>query len=390
MDKLQTGQGPSKQTISAYQAFSLVFSTLYGVGVLSLPRDVAEASGNDMVWVIVAAGIVVGIFIMIISVLCRRFPKLTLVQFVPLILGSDKRKKLGLILSIPIFFALAGFWVFGISISVRVFGEAVVNAVLLRTPIEAVMMILLLSSAIGAGSELGIIAKFNEFLLPFNFIPFFIMVIALYQHGKVPNLLPLFEINWPMFLKAVLTATFSYAGFKVMLMFSGYYQDPQKTFKAHLYAIVAVIFSYWYLCLTALSVFGKDELNRVLYPVLEVVKNVEVRGVLFERLESAILALWLIAVFTTVLNLHAALVEMVMQLFRLEGRYRRWIAFAFSPLLFGLGLIPKNMEELAVIANWVGIYEFSLSIAFVFLTIVAVIRKKKGEVPDETETISSQ
>jgi spore germination protein len=383
MNQQQLTDG-KKYNITPYQAFSIIFSTMFGVGALSLPRDVTEASGNDMSWMIIICGFFVGISIALLTSLCMRFPRQTIVQFAPEILGSRRFKWLGKGLSIIVLLAIAVYLVSGIFISVRIFGEAMVNAVLVNTPIEAVMLVFIISVAIAAGSEMGIVAKFNEFLMPINLLPFVILLVALFQHGDVTNLLPLLQMNWAQFLKAVLSGAFAFSGYSVLLMFSGFYKQPLKARKAHLFAVAGVTVTYWYMCLISLSIFGKDELVRIMYPLLESVKVIRLQAMLFERLESAILSIWLVLVFTTVLNFHACVVEMVMEFFKLEGRYRRWIAFALAPVIYFLSLIPQNMEEVSRYAGQIGIYAFLSDGLLILLLFIAILRRKKGEVLHES------
>jgi len=241
------------------------------------------------------------------------------------------------------------------------------------------MITLILTGAIAAGSDLGIIAKLNEFLFPFTLLPFFFMLIAMVQKGSMTHILPLLQLDWSMVFKGVFSATYSYAGYKVALMFAGFYQQPEKALKSHTYAVAAVIFSYWYICLTTLSVFGTSELKKVVYPVLEVVKVIHMPALVFDRLESGILAIWLLAVFTSIINLHASLVQMVIEYFQLKEKTRRWIAFAFVPIAYGLGTIPKNYEEVSVYTGWIGLYGNTIAlIVSVLLLVLAVIRRKKG------------
>jgi len=120
----QPTEKASKQTITAYQAFALIYSTILGVGILSLPRDMAETVGNDMVWVIIMSGLIVGVLLYFITWLCQRFPRQTMVQFFPQILGSEKNPKVGRILSIPFFILIGSFWLISVASVARIFGES--------------------------------------------------------------------------------------------------------------------------------------------------------------------------------------------------------------------------------------------------------------------------
>lgn len=374
----------SKQVITSYQAFTLLYSTIFGIGVLSLPRSVGESAGNDMIWVILLSGVVVAILVYLITRLCQRFPGMTLVQFAPYILGSRKRKWVGYVISFPFLLMVALFFVMGTASVVRIFGETVVTTMLPRTPVEAVMLIFLLAAAIGAGSDLGVIAKLNEFLFPITLIPFLSMIYALFQSGEITNILPLFQLDPMVLPKALMGGAFAFAGFQVVMIFSGFYQQPEKMKKANMISILAITISYWYLCAISLSVFGIDEVNNLMFPVLEVAKVVKMEDILFERIESAILSIWLVAGYTSVVNLFSALVQIIIEYFRLSERYRRWIAFLAVPVFLYLALIPENTQEVGIYADRIGLYDAVISVIIpVVLLLVAVIRKKKGEVRDE-------
>jgi spore germination protein len=117
---------------------------------------------------------------------------------------------------------------------------------------------------------------------------------------------------------------------------------------------------------------------------LEVAKVVKMEDILFERIESAILSIWLVAGYTSVVNLFSALVQIIIEYFRLSERYRRWIAFLAVPVFLYLALIPENTQEVGIYADRIGLYDGVISVIIpVVLLLVAVIRKKKGEVRDE-------
>lgn len=377
----------SKQVITSYQAFTILYSTLFGAGVLSLPRSVGESAGNDMVWVIILSGGVVAILVYLMTKLCQRFPGMTLIQFAPYILGSKRRKQVGYFLGLPFLILVALFFVMGISSVVRIFGETVVTTMLPRTPVEIVMLLFLLAGAFGAGSDLGVVAKLNEFLFPITLIPFLSMIFALFQSGEITNVLPLFQLDPSVLPKALMGGAFAFAGFQVIMIFSGFYQEPEKMNKTHMTAILAVIISYWYLCAIPLSVFGIDEVKNLMFPVLEVAKVVKMTDILFERIEAGILSIWLVAGYTSVVNLYSALVQIIIEFFRLSEKYRRYIAFLLVPVFLYLALIPDNTQEVGIYSNWIGLYDAAISIVIpVILLLVAVIRKRKGEVHDEAQS----
>lgn len=370
----------SKSTITSYQAFTLLYSTLFGVGVLTLPRDVGEMAGNDLVWVILLSGLPVLLLVYLIGFLCRRFPGMTMIQFSAEILGSEKREWIGRILSIPFILMMVVFFILGVTTVLRVFGETISSSMLRHTPLEAILLVFILTAAFGAGSKMGAIAKLNEFLFPITLAPFLLMLFAAFQRGDITNVLPLFQIDPSRIFKSVMKGTYSFAGYLVIMMFAGFYQDPGRMRKVHTVSLLTVIASYWYLCVISLGVLGVDEINRVMFPVLEVAKSVMLEDMFFERIEAAILSIWLVAAFTSIMNLYAAFVQAIIEFFKLSEKYRRWIAFLTMPGFFLLAMIPQNVPQIGRYEEFVGVYEVVVSLFIpLFLLLVAVIRRKKGE-----------
>jgi spore germination protein len=378
----------SKRSITAYQAFALVHSTMMGVGVLSLPREVSREAGSDAIWVVLLGALPVWLFLFFMSRLIRRFPGETIVEFAPRILGPERRKWIGKWISVPFLLPLAVFWILALSQISRIFGEAVVSAVLLRTPIEAVLLMLILASAIAAGSKIGVIAKFNELLFPFTLVPLIFILVSIFERGDLTNVLPLFQADWQHVLRGILVSAFAFAGYKVVLVFGGYYQQPEQSFKAHSWSVLTVTLIYWGLVVNAVSVFGPHELVNMLWPVLESMKVIQLQNFILERMEAGIIAIWVTAVYTSMVNMYAAFTEMTMRFFRLDERMRKWVVIAVIPIIYTLSLYPDNIQETTMISGRVGIVALILAATLpAMLLIIAVFRRKKGG--SEHETVHS-
>ncbi|MBA4602393.1 GerAB/ArcD/ProY family transporter [Thermoactinomyces mirandus] len=379
----------SKDKITSYQAFTLLYSTLFGVGVMTLPRDVGEKAGNDLVWVIFLSGFLVFVLVYLISTLCQRFPGMTFTQYTAEILGGSQKKWIGKVLSIPFVLMVVVFFILGIGTVLRMFGETITSSMLRHTPLEAIMLILILTVAFGAGSKLEVIAKLNEFLFPITLAPFLLMLFAAVQRGDFTNILPLFQINLSNIIEAILRGGYSFAGYLVIMIFAGFYQEPGKMKKIHTISLISIIVSYWYLCVITLGVLGIEEVKNIMFPVLEVAKSVKLEDMFFERIEAVILSIWLVTAFTSILNLYAAFVQVIIGFFHLSEKYRLWISFLTMPGLLLLAMIPKNVPEIGTYGEIVGVYEIGVSLLVpLVLLLIAVIRRKKGEVNLEIDSSS--
>ena len=75
-------------TLSPYQIAMIVIMTLIGVGIFSLPSQLAETAGTDAWFIIILGGLVSLVFINIIIALGNRFPGRTLPEYIEKILGK--------------------------------------------------------------------------------------------------------------------------------------------------------------------------------------------------------------------------------------------------------------------------------------------------------------
>ncbi|WP_164491731.1 GerAB/ArcD/ProY family transporter [Staphylospora marina] len=378
-----------KRSVTPYQAFALVHSTMLGAGVLYLPRDVGVEAGKDAVWVVLLSALPILLFLYFISKLLRRFPGETLVEFAPKILGPSRHPNVGRWISfLLILLPLGVFWILGLAYMARMFGESVVTGVLLRTPIEAVILSILFATAVAAGSKVGVLVRFNELLLPLTFFPVIFVIFSTLQRGDLIRVLPLFSADWKQIVSGMAIGMLAYPGFKITLIFGGYYQQPESSAKSHTAAVLTVTFIYWLLVINAMSVFGPHELVQILWPVLESMKEIQFQNFILERMEAGILIIWVIAVYTTMANLYAAFIEMTMQHFRLRERWRKWLVLACIPVIYYLALIPEDLPQSIRFSRFIGVTSLVLAgtIPPILLILAMIRRKRRGR---EHETAHS-
>ncbi|MBA4494766.1 endospore germination permease [Paenactinomyces guangxiensis] len=379
----------SKETISSYQAFALIHSTMFGgVGILTLPRDVSEAAGENGIYTVLISGLIIIGVTYIISRLISRFPRETLVQFVPEILGSSKKSKLGQVLSIPFVLVPALLWLISICSVARLFAEALHTAALTQTPIEVIILSLVAVSAIAAGANPVVVARLNELFFPLKFFTVFFLITALLTRGEVTNLLPLFQVDWKSVLHAVIVSAFAYSGYETIFIFGGYYQKPKQTFTVLSLAVASITIVYWLSFIAVNSVFGVEEVKRLTWPGIELIKVIENPGIVLERMESATLSIWAASVFVAMTNLFTALVQVFKHFFAMKEKTTRRIPWLFLPVTYVIAMYPDSVQDVFRYTGWVGLFGFATSLLIPgILLLIAVIRKKRGA--DSCETTSA-
>ncbi|GGE16828.1 germination protein BB [Marinithermofilum abyssi] len=371
-----------EQPISIYQGHALIVTTVVGVGVLYMQRGIAQTAGADGIWTILLGGLLAMLELYILTKLLQRFPKQHSTVWMPRLLGSEKRSGVGKILALPFFFAIALFWISASALACRTFGEVLVTAIFPLTPMSVILLTLLVTAVFVASTPVEVIARFNEFLLPVLYLPVILIFAVWAKEGEWLNMLPLFQLSWKEAGLGILVSFFAFSGSSIVFAFMGYYQQPEKAVKAHMSAIAVIILIYWIVTAASVAVFGPDELKRLMWPTLDLVKSAEFPGMILERLESGLIAIWVVAVFTTLVNLLAALIDIIVRLFRIQDRSRKWIGLALIPVLYFLAIWPKDIQDL-FFWNWiVGVYSPLVSITVgLILLAIALLRRKKGGDP---------
>jgi len=368
-------ENDSSNTMTVRQSSWLIASTIIGVGVLTLPRSSVHYA-RESGWLSTILGAMLSMLAMyIITSLAKRFPYQSIVEYARQILGNSKHPAVGWILSLPVLLPYYVYWVISTAIVARIFGEVVVTTVLIRTPLEVIIISMLLVAFVFTLHDVQVLARVNEILLVIIVIPILGIALSSYQSANLENLFPMFRVSWFNFMKGVASSATSFLGFEIMLMFLAYTAATQKIMKASMWGIAIPGIVYALIVIAGTAVFGVDELELLAWPTLELVKTTQVPGLILERVESAFLGVWVAAVFTSVGNTYYAGSLLLRQMFHLKGH--RLIALFHLPLFYWLAMYPPSTTKLFEYSDYLGY--FGSTVAFTIpgiLLLLAIIRKK--------------
>ena len=89
----------------------------------------------------------------------------------------------------------------------------------------------------------------------------------------------------------------------------------------------------------AIAVFSFEEVKRLMWPALGLAVSTEFPGLILERMEAAVLAIWFLVMHTAIGNLYFSAAKIVQEYFRLP--HHQWVVLAMFPFLLILALWPK-------------------------------------------------
>lgn len=379
-------QVEQQDTITSYQAYVLVVSQLIGVGMLSFQRAVAEVAGAAGIWITVLCGVISAIGIYFFTKLCQRFPKKTLVQFIPEILKTKRMKWIGTGITGVILIGFGFYFIFIVGLSARNFSEATKSIMLIRTPIEAVIISLLLVTTLASYTKPVILGMLNEILFPFLLIPFLMHFYVVYQRGELVNLLPLFDISWQGVIYAIPKVMIVFAGFSIILLLAGYYQQPEKALTSHLSAIGTVTVLAVFSIVAQFSVLGTDEIVKDFWNTIDFFKEAQSELLILERTDAFMIALWVVAVFTTITITQSVLVRLISEAFHIKEKDTKYIAWLLFPLIYGIAMYPENIAILQEYLNNLVVYGYFSSGAVVLILLLIAVLRKKGKTKKKGES----
>lgn len=355
--------------ITVIQAAAILISTIIGVGVLPLPLFAVRAADSGAPLVTLLAMMVGFIGLALITVLGMRFPNKSFIQYSEDIIGKWFAW-LGSVFIIAFFAVLT-------SLAAREFGEVVVTSVLKTTPVEVTVIVMLLLAAISTRNDITTFAYIHHFYFPTLLFPVLLIVALSLNNGDVINLQPIWGNEPKGMLKGTLTIAALFQGSFIMTIVIPYMRRPEKAMVSSAIGMLIAGGLYVIIVAAAVSVFGSEEIKQLLWPTLELAKATSLPANILERLDAAFLAVWVTAVFTTLLSSYFLTIQAITHLFRL--RDHKIFSLFILPFVFVMAMLPQNIVQMYEIIETVGRIGLYLTIGYPgMLLLISILRKKRG------------
>lgn len=359
-------ENTKKVHITYIQLVATNVSILVGVGVLSLPRIAAEV-GKQCGWIIVLIGMAAPLLsTLLISLLFKRFPGSNFYEISHVLLG----KYLG---KLPVIVYILYSLVF-IAIIVRIFDEILNIYLLPNTPEFIKISIILITAAYLVMGGVKVVARLNEllFYMLFTLLIFSLPAVKEFDWTFIQ---PLFSISPSEVLKGSLKTAFAYVGLEYLMVLYPFAEDRKKVPRSAILATAITASIYLYSTIICLLIFGPYAIKNMYWPVLVLMKTVEVPVI--ERLEFYFIPLYIMIAFRPIMNQYFACSYLTAQLFGIK-EFRKVTPFILPVVLF-IALYPPNIDEAIQYTDIVGFAGLFIGIILpAILLLVAVIFKRKA------------
>ncbi len=358
--------------ISVRQAKVLLILDMLSAGALVLPRTAVEMGQQDG-WVLVIGGTLFAfVYGWFIVRLVQRFPQETFVNFA----GKIVTKPIAMMLN----FLFLLFLLISASFEVRIFGELLKQVLLPKTPIEVLIISMLLVCGYITRKGYECRGRIGEILFFVSIGPLLLILLFALPNVEISNLAPFFQISWKKLIWGSFNFSLSYIGILLLFFANVFIQPPNKSHGIVRSSLLTVGILNLMINIITVSIFGVSETKKQIWPVMTLMQVVHLPASLIERQEALMIIFWVITVFSLVsgyLYFSSIIITKM-----LKSKEQSYLVFPLLPIIYIPALIPSNIVEVYKWYRW--LYR---STGILFLVIlpfllwsIAKIRKVGGPV----------
>lgn len=358
--------------IRNYELFFIYISIIIGPGILTLPRRAAEGSGVDGIIAVFIAGIIFTFLAYIFSKLAVRFWTQTVLEFSESLIGKYLTRAVSLILAI--------YFIVVVSIQVRNTSSAVKQFLLFNTPLEIIIMTMLLVCAISVSYGIVSISRicFSYSILTISAL--LIILLLSLRYFNIENLYPIFSNSMGRILSTAFSLGYDYLGFEVLLFLTPLLVSAKDATKVTVSSMITITLLYILTTAISFGEFGLTPNQYIVYPVATLSKAVFITG-FAERIDLLFMTFWILASFVSIIVIWFIASYSLSKIIP-QKNYTVFVFLSF-PVVYVLSLIPQNAAAVNMVTETIMYFAYIFLIPlFIAMYIIALIRKR-GEQQSE-------
>lgn len=319
-----------------------VSSMMIGVGVLTLPRLVAKSTNSSDGWfsILLAGGITLGCA-WLIAKLVSKFKKQTFFEYS----STLATKPVAYVLT----FMQFCYFIMFCAYEIRAIANIAKQYLFDRTPVEIITLTFLLVVIYAvSGTRVGVI-RLNVLFLPIVLLVTAMMLFFSIGLFDFENLRPFFVSDWKQILKGTQDSVYSLLGFETVLFYASLMNRPKEATKGIMIGVAISVVLYLCIFIFTIGIFTHDGTMNIMYPAIEIAKEIQIPGQFFERFESLFFVIWIMTIFNTTCMAMDISVDCLSSMYKSVNK-RTWILI-LSPLIYLGCMIPKDLVEFATFGN---------------------------------------
>lgn len=356
--------------ISERQLAFLITTILITTVIFWMPQLGARAVEQD-VWITALIATIWGILsTLIILALARRYPGLTLIEYLSPILGKPLGKITG---------ALYAFWFLSVGAVILFEFSLFLNiTVMNRTPVAVTMITVIILCFYAIRSGLEVWARLNEILLPAVVLALLAVIFLPFDRMDFSRLLPL--ADHPPGL--MIATSISSASWRGEVILAGMFIPALASFRSTpRNLVISVIFIGFILAaveLASVAVFGGVTTGQKEFPFFSLARMISIAQI-FDRLEVLIVIAWVLGTFFKICAFLYCSALGAAQVFGFKGFQFLLLPMSVLMLAFAKNFFKGVVDLTDFLANvWPGYALLSFELVLPFLIyLIALFRPRK-------------
>ncbi|MET3320873.1 UNVERIFIED_ORG: spore germination protein AB [Peribacillus simplex] len=341
---------------------------MLGVGMLTLPRTITENINLPDGWIIlIFNGIIIGLFLCLLVFLLKKHQVSDYYTYMEEAFGKWLSKILGFVIVIY-FIGVASFEVLAMSEMVRFY-------LMENTPVEVVILSLILASVHLLTGKIKAIAKVCVFFLPLTVVIVLLIYLLSIRVVDLKNLQPVLGNGILPVIKGMGAGHLYFFGVELFIFLFGLVKNQNKIKNGILIGFFIPVILYVITYVLVVATLTVPEVKSVTWPTISFIQSFEVKGIFIERLELFLLITWILQFFCTHTIYFYFAADGLTKIFR--NSYTTNL-LVLVPVIFLLAKIPKNTVEIFKMSDVLG-YVFPFILFALPILTFLIVQVKRGK-----------
>lgn len=328
--------------INKTQLAVIMINSVIGLEALSLPNIMAEEVKTDGWVVILASGLIAILLMTLINSVAVKYPGKSMVEFGRELVPTPIANVISIIYMIE-FMIIGG-------IILKFFSEVMNIFLLPRTPpqVISITMILLAIYMVRSGIEaMGRLFMVATIIL---LVPTFVVGLSIVTDINIDNYFPILHTDPLTILKTIPKTISSFSGFQILFFVTFFVKEDKKnTRKYNIFAMMSIIIMYTLTYLVTLGKYGTDKLEYQIWPVMSLMRSIQIPTAFVENIDALVMSIWMISVFT---SLSIALYGSSFIFSRLlKTDEMKPFVIPIAALIYITGTLPENIAQKIMYAD---------------------------------------
>ena len=357
------------QGLSNFQITAVVTQSIIGLIMLGIARRAASMAGIDGVFVTLITGVLSAAVAAVMILLGNRFPNQTVIEFSQEILGKFLGRLFGA------FFVFYTMLV--TAVTVRGFADALIMLLLPKTPIEFVMITMLILCSYCVAGGISSVARINEIFLPPVIIVISLVILMNIGDVDLFRYRAVFSNGIKPILSGIAEISTAYLGYEILFFLSPVVKNKDKMMPYGLAGIAIPLVLYSGLVFVSIGIDGASATADIIYPTIQLARRISLFGSAVEKFDILFILLWILSIFTTIITfLYMASISVT----RLAGlrNYKPFI-FMLIPLIYMIAILPANIVDINTVVTLSDYIGTAVVLSCIPMLLLSILRKKGGK-----------